>query len=41
MREPSWWESLTPVGQTVVAILALIVFVLLMIVVGTIQTWGP
>lgn len=40
MREPNWWESLTPLGQTVVATLILIAFVLLMIVVGTLQTWG-
>lgn len=39
-QEPNWWRSLTPRGKTVFTIFCLAVFVLLMITVGTIETWG-
>jgi hypothetical protein len=40
-REPdSWWDALTEPGKWAIAILALMAFIILMIAVGTIETWG-
>jgi hypothetical protein len=40
-REPvTWWDMLTPRGQLWFAIFLLACFTLLMVIVGTVQTWG-
>lgn len=36
-REPGWWSSLTPLGQTAIAVLATVLILLAMILVGSIE----